>query len=101
MHRFPSEGMETEANRLAGALLVPRTDIHDELIARHIDSAPGATQADLEGRDAIAAVTEPKRSQAGHLWRQCNYFRYKMREPAELDFPQQRPAGPTPRHLIC
>jgi Zn-dependent peptidase ImmA (M78 family) len=37
MHRFPSEGMETEANRLAGALLVPRTDIHNELIARRID----------------------------------------------------------------
>lgn len=97
MHRFPSESMEVEANRFAGALLMPRTDVHNDLVARRLDLQrlaqlkpiwKVAMQSLLYRAGELGYI---EKAQAAYLWRQFNHRRYKMREPAELDFPQERP----------
>ncbi len=97
MHRFPSEDMEVEANKFAAALLVPRNDVHNDFAARRIDLQRLAQLKPIwkvAMQSLLMRATELgylDKSRAPYIWRQFNYHRYKTREPAELDFPRERP----------
>jgi Zn-dependent peptidase ImmA (M78 family)/transcriptional regulator with XRE-family HTH domain len=97
LHRFPSAEMEAEANHFAGALLVPKTDIHNDFIGQRIDLK---TLARLKPDWKVAMQSLLYRAQelgyvdkarAQYLWKQFNIYRYRLREPAELDFEPERP----------
>lgn len=97
LHRFPSEHMETEANRFAGALLVPQADIHNDFAGQRIDLRTFA-RLKPEWRVAMqsllyraAELGYVDRARAPYLWKQFNINRWKLREPPELDFEQETP----------
>ena len=97
MHRFPSEDMETEANKFAAALLVPRSDVHNDFAARRIDLQRLAQLKPVwkvAMQSLLMRATElgfVDKARAPYIWRQFNYHRYKTREPAELDFQRETP----------
>jgi len=97
LHRFPSKDMESEANRFAGAFLVPQVDIHNDFLGQRIDLRTlarlkpewkVAMQSLLYRAQELGYVDQPR---AQYLWRQFNIYRYRLREPAELDFAQEKP----------
>ncbi len=97
MHRLPTSDMEDEANKFAGALLMPANDIKPYFLGRRIDLAFLAglkpewhvsMQALLYRGSELGIVTH---NQARYLWQQFNMHRLKMREPPELDFPHEQP----------
>jgi Zn-dependent peptidase ImmA (M78 family)/transcriptional regulator with XRE-family HTH domain len=97
MHRFPSPNMEEEANEFASALLMPKNEVTIALRGRLDLRRLAALKP--EWRVSMQALLYRAQSlgligkqQAGWLWRQFNMNRIKLREPPELDFPQEQPA---------
>lgn len=97
LHRFPSDQMEAEANHFAGAFLVPQADVHNDFAGQRIDLRTLArlkpewrvAMQSLLYRASELGYVDAGRSQ--YLWKQFNINRWKMREPSELDFEQERP----------
>lgn len=102
MHRYPSENMEDEANQFAGALLVPRIDIHNEFVRRKVDLRLFArlkpiwrvSMQNLLFRAGKLGYISKQQSQ--YLWRQMNFHKMRLREPPELDVPVE-PASLVPQ----
>jgi Zn-dependent peptidase ImmA (M78 family)/transcriptional regulator with XRE-family HTH domain len=96
MHRFPSATMEGEANEFASALLMPKNDVtialSGKLDLRRLAALKPewrvSMQALLYRAQSLGLIGK---QQAGWLWRQFNMNRIKLREPPELDFPQEQP----------
>ncbi|MBT9161061.1 MAG: hypothetical protein DDT26_02360 [Dehalococcoidia bacterium] len=98
MHRFPTPKMEDEANRFASALLMPAEDIKQYFVGRRIDLALLAAMKP-EWRVAMQALLIRakhlgfiERNQDEYLWKQISIRRWKLREPAELDFDVEQPS---------
>jgi Zn-dependent peptidase ImmA (M78 family)/transcriptional regulator with XRE-family HTH domain len=97
MHRFPTENMEAEANEFASTLLMPAADIRSsfrgrritlELLAALKPEWKVAMQALLMRATAMNCVSP---NQGRYLWQQISSRGWKLREPAELDFPAESP----------
>lgn len=94
MHRQPSPTMEDEANKFAAALLMPEKDIFYQLKNISIQSLAAlkpvwkvSMGALLYRAGTIGAITK---SQSDYMWRQIGSLGYRLREPAELDFPHEK-----------
>jgi len=97
MHRYPTPDMESEANRFAGAFLVPAADIQPYFSGRRITLQLLASLKP-EWRVAMQSLLYRARdlgyvdaNQSRYLWMQFNKNRMRMREPPELDFPVEQP----------
>jgi Zn-dependent peptidase ImmA (M78 family) len=97
MHRLPSVSMEEEANTFASALLMPADDIRPSFLGRRVDLRVLAAlkpewrvsmQALLMRARSVAAISD---NQGQYLWKQISARKYRLREPPELDFPQEKP----------
>ena len=97
MHRFPSAYMENEANDFASELLMPETEIRQvfqgrritlELLAALKPEWRVAMQALLYRATRLGFLT---RNQSRYLWQQISRRGWRLREPAELDFPHEKP----------
>ncbi len=97
MHRFPTSSMEDEANAFASALLMPADDIRSvfrgrrvtlELLAALKPEWKVAMQALLMRATYLKLVTG---NQPRYLWQQISSRGWRLREPAELDFPHEVP----------
>ena len=98
MHRFPTPGMEDEANRFASALLMPEQDIRPYFTGRRIDIAHLAAMKP-EWRVAMQAILMRaknlkliERNQEEYLWKLISVKRWRLREPVELDFEVEQPS---------
>jgi len=97
MHRFPTAGMEDEANQFASAFLLPPHEIEDvfrgrkmslELLASLKKEWRVSMQSLLMAAQNGGAVTG---NQARYLWQQISARGWRTREPASLDFPFDKP----------
>lgn len=97
MHRFPTATMEDEANEFAAALLMPANDISQSFQGRkitlHLLAALKpewrvAMQSLLMRASSLGFVTK---NQQRYLWQQISSRGWRLREPAELDFPHENP----------
>jgi Zn-dependent peptidase ImmA (M78 family)/transcriptional regulator with XRE-family HTH domain len=97
MHRFPTPGMEEEANEFASALLMPAKDISPYFIGRRVDLGLLASlkrewktsmQALLFRATRLGFVSQ---NQSAYLWKQISARGFRMREPPELDFAPEKP----------
>jgi Zn-dependent peptidase ImmA (M78 family)/DNA-binding XRE family transcriptional regulator len=97
MHRFPTENMELEANEFASALLMPAADIRPAFLGRRVTLEllaalkpewKVAMQALLMRASALKFVSA---NQSRYLWQQISARGWRLREPAELDFPADVP----------
>lgn len=97
MHRFPTATMEDEANHFASALLMPASDIRPafrgrrvtlQLLAALKPEWRVAMQALLMRASSLGFVTP---NQNRYLWQQISAHGWRLREPAELDFPHETP----------
>ena len=98
MHRFPTPGMEDEANRFAAALLMPAQDIRQYFVGRRID-IPLLAAMKPEWRVAMQAILMRakslqliERNQEEYLWKLISMRRWRTREPVELDFEIEQPS---------
>lgn len=96
MHRFPSPQMEDEANTFASAFLIPDGDIAPALMSRRID-LPLLASLKPEWKVSMQALLMKAknlgfltRNQEEYLWKQMSARGWRLREPPELDFPQER-----------
>jgi Zn-dependent peptidase ImmA (M78 family)/transcriptional regulator with XRE-family HTH domain len=97
MHRFPTENMEDEANKFASAFLMPPAEIRQSLRGRRITLEllaalkpewKVAMQALLMRASHLGCITS---NQSRYLWQQISARGWRLREPAELDFPAEAP----------
>jgi Zn-dependent peptidase ImmA (M78 family)/transcriptional regulator with XRE-family HTH domain len=97
MNRFPTDDMEDEANQFASAILMPASDMHQafrgrritlELLAALKPEWKVAMQALLVRATSLNCVTA---NQSRYLWQQVSSRGWRLREPAELDFPVEVP----------
>lgn len=97
MHRFPTDNMEEEANKFASALLMPEAEMRQafagrrvslELLAALKPEWKVAMQALLMRASGLNLVSP---NQARYLWQQISAKSWRLREPAELDFPPEVP----------
>jgi Zn-dependent peptidase ImmA (M78 family) len=95
MHQYPSEKMEEEANRFASEFLMPASEIRHQL--RNVRLSHLAL---LKGiwKVSMGALLERAKQLGTINANQYRYMRinfgrlhYNVREPAELDFPIERP----------
>lgn len=93
MHDAVRPEMEDEANRFAGAFLLPAEDIRSQLRGASLQTLAGlkpywrvSMQALLVQAERIGAIT-PRRAKS--LWAEISRSGYRTREPAELDFPKE------------
>ncbi|HML29737.1 MAG TPA: XRE family transcriptional regulator [Hyphomicrobium sp.] len=98
MHRFPTPAMEDEANHFASALLMPERDIRAAFAGRKITLQVLASLKP-EWKVAMQALLVRVKSlniidnnQARYLWQQISARGWRLREPPELDFPQEDPS---------
>tara|TARA_R110001599_G_scaffold6485_1_gene31782 strand:- start:2895 stop:3968 length:1074 start_codon:yes stop_codon:yes gene_type:complete len=98
MHRFPSPDMENEANQFASHLLMPNEDIAPLLRARKIDLTLLASlkpewrvsmQSIIMKAKSLALLS---RNQEEYLWKQMSARKWRLKEPAELDFAPEKPS---------
>lgn len=96
MHRQPRPTMEDEANRFAAALLMPMKDIFYDLKYASIKSLAAlkpvwkvSIAALLFRSITLGAITK---TQGDYMWRQLSSMGYRLREPAELEFPHETAA---------
>lgn len=98
MHRFPTPGMENEANQFASAFLIPPHEIKDALRGRKITLALLASlkkewrtsmQSILMAAHRARCLTD---NQNRYLWQQLSSRGWRTREPASLDFPVDTPS---------
>jgi Zn-dependent peptidase ImmA (M78 family)/transcriptional regulator with XRE-family HTH domain len=99
LHRLPTPNMEDEANRFAGAFLMPAKDIRPYFIGKRVDLRLLAAlkpewrvsmQALLMRAHQLGGLLTD--TQVRYLWQQFNLRKIKLREPAELDFPTETPS---------
>lgn len=97
MHRFPTESMEPEANEFASALLMPAADIRPSFRGRRVTLQllaalkpewKVAMQALLMRAASLNCISA---NQSRYLWQQISAKGWRLREPAELDFPLETP----------
>ena len=97
MHRFPTESMEDEANKFASALLLPAAEMKQafrgrrislELLAALKPEWKVAMQALLMRASFLDCISA---NQSRYLWQQISARGWRLREPAELDFPIETP----------
>jgi Zn-dependent peptidase ImmA (M78 family)/transcriptional regulator with XRE-family HTH domain len=97
MHRFPTPGMEEEANAFASALLLPAADILPALKARRIELSTLAAlkpewrvsmQALLMSASELLPLDIHRKQ---YLWKQMSARGYRLREPPEADFEKEQP----------
>ena len=97
MHRFPTPNMEKEANEFAVALLMPRSDITPYFAGRRIDLS---TLAALKSEWKVSMASMLMRANSlgfidngpyTYLWKQMSARGYRLREPPELDFQNEKP----------
>lgn len=96
MHRFPTPNMEEEANKFAGALLMPASEIRPYFTGRRVDFALLAAlkpewrvsmQSLLMRARTVGAVSP---NQERYLWQQFSARGIRTHgEPPELDFPRE------------
>jgi len=96
MHAVPHPDMEEHADRFASALLMPTEDI-----GRHLTKVSLTKLAYLKRvwHVSMAALLMRAQSlgkltsnQSRYLWVQMSKAGYRLREPEELDFPQEQPS---------
>ena len=98
MHRFPSPDMENEAHAFASAFLMPAGDIRPYLQSRRIDLQLLASLKPEWRVSMQSIIMRAKslgllsRNQEEYLWKQISARKWKLREPPELDFPQEKPS---------
>jgi len=98
MHRFPTANMEEEANKFAGALLMPSRDIRPYFSGRRIDLALVASMKPEWKVSMQALLMRAKalgftdRNREEYLWKQMSARRWRLREPLELDFKAELPS---------
>jgi Zn-dependent peptidase ImmA (M78 family) len=97
MHRLPTPNMEEEADRFASCLLVPTDDVRPYLEGRKVDLRLLAALK-LEWRVSMASLVFAAQrchaitaAQATWLWTQFAMYKYRLREPPELDFAPEEP----------
>jgi Zn-dependent peptidase ImmA (M78 family) len=97
MHRFPTEDMESEANEFASALLMPAADIRPAFVGRRVTLEllaalkpewKVAMQALLMRASSLNLISA---NQGRYLWQQISARGWRLKEPAELDFPAEMP----------
>lgn len=96
MHSFPTPNMETEANEFASALLMPRDDIAPELNGISIEKAAYMKPVWKVSMAALIfrakTLNQIDRYGSEYLWRQMSSRGFRLREPASLDFDQEKPS---------
>jgi Zn-dependent peptidase ImmA (M78 family)/transcriptional regulator with XRE-family HTH domain len=97
MHRFPTAEMEDEANSFASCFLMPTADIRPSLSNRKI-TLELLAGLKIEWKVAIQAILMRAASlnllspnQNRYLWQQISMRGWRLKEPAELDFPHEIP----------
>lgn len=97
MHKFPSATMENEANEFASEFLMPREEMRHafrgrkitiELLAALKPEWRVAMQALLYRATKLGFLTQ---NQSRYMWQQISSRGWRLREPRELDFPQEKP----------
>lgn len=98
MHRFPTADMETEANEFASAFLMPDPDIRAAFVGRRITLEVIASLKP-EWKVAMQALLMRASSlrllnanQSRYLWQQISLRGWRLREPADVDFPAETPS---------
>lgn len=96
MHRLPTPNMEDEADRFASEFLMPAREIAQYLKNLALDKLPGLKKfwkvsmaALLKQALNVKGITE---RQYQYLWTQMGKANYRLREPPELDIPQEKPS---------
>ena len=98
MHRFPTPEMEHEANHFASAFLLPPDELRDVLHGRKITLSLLASlkrewrmsmQSILMAAHRLGCISD---NQNRYLWQQFSLKSWRIREPASLDFPVDRPS---------
>ena len=98
MHRFPTPDMEQEANDFASAFLMPSADVRPafdgrrvtiELLASLKPEWKVSMQSLLMRASSIGALTS---NQSRYLWQQISARGWRLREPAGIDVPPERPS---------
>jgi Zn-dependent peptidase ImmA (M78 family)/DNA-binding XRE family transcriptional regulator len=97
MHRFPTDNMEDEANQFASALLMPAAEMRAAFQGRRITLQLLAALKP-EWRVAMQALLMRashlkflSANQTRYLFQQIAARGWRLREPAELDFPPETP----------
>jgi Zn-dependent peptidase ImmA (M78 family) len=95
MHQFPSEKMEEEANRFASEFLMPESEIKHHLRNVHLSNLAllkgiwkVSMGALLERAKQIKTINSTKYK---YMRMKFSQLHYNTREPAELDFPVEKP----------
>jgi Zn-dependent peptidase ImmA (M78 family)/DNA-binding XRE family transcriptional regulator len=95
MHTFPTSTMEDEANKFASALLMPAAAIQDafrgrkitlQLLASLKPEWKVAMQALLMRASSLRLMSD---NHARYLWQQISAKGWRLREPADVDFPHE------------
>ena len=98
MHRFPTPAMEQEANEFASAFLLPAADIKPafssrkmtlELLASLKPEWQVSMQSLLMRASSLGNISP---NQSRYLWQQISARGWRLREPAELEIPPERPS---------
>jgi Zn-dependent peptidase ImmA (M78 family)/transcriptional regulator with XRE-family HTH domain len=97
MHRFPTATMEDEANEFASALLMPAAEIRTAFMGRKVTLQllaslkpewKVAMQALLMRASGLGLLSS---NQSRYLWQQISTKGWRLREPADVDFPSEIP----------
>lgn len=97
MHKFPTPDMEDEANEFASAFLMPAADIRAAFRGRKINLQllaalkpewKVAMQALLMRASALKIIGS---NHSRYLWQQISGRGWRLREPADVDFPAEVP----------
>jgi len=98
MHRVPTDTMEEEAYTFAAELLAPEKELRRDLIGGKL-TLERLARLKAKWRISMQFLLYPARqigaitpTQSTYLWKQTSYLGWKTREPAETDFPAERPA---------
>jgi Zn-dependent peptidase ImmA (M78 family)/transcriptional regulator with XRE-family HTH domain len=96
MHQIPTSNMEEEADRFASELLMPSFDIRSQLYKITLDRLATLKRywkvsmaAILQQARRLNRITEHKYRS---LWTEMGKAGYRLREPDELDIPQEKPS---------
>lgn len=96
MHRLPTPDLENEADTFAREFLMPTTEIFPSLSEINLPKLASLKRYWKVSMGAILVhahrlgVIKPRQYQ--YLWTQMGKAGYRMREPAELDFPHDNPS---------
>lgn len=95
LHAYPTPNMEQEADVFASALLMPSSDIGPELDGLTLAKAAYMKPVWKVSMAALivraTALKRLDKSKAEYMWRMMSMKGYRTREPASLDFAQEKP----------